>query len=155
MEGTEHHFGSCWQKEFSAISGGPLFSRPLCFAADRCPRDFLLFTLEELPLLPGHTPGRCFGGFQIIYVIFSLTCLFSESPDLPLIHGLRPWSQSPFEHRKTLEIKGFLGLERPFLDLVSQTPRPRDRGRLLFADFLLPNTIPAKTITYINVCFGL
>ena len=49
-------------------------------------------------------------------------------------HGLRPWSQSPSEHRKTLEIKGYLGLERPFLDLVSQTPRPRGRGRPLFAD---------------------
>ena len=49
-------------------------------------------------------------------------------------HGLRPWSQSPSEHRKPLEIKGFLGLERPFLDLVSQTPRPRGRGRPLFAE---------------------
>ena len=29
-------------------------------------------------------------------------------------HGLRPWSP-----QKTLEIKGFLGLERPILDLVS------------------------------------
>ena len=37
----------------------------------------------------------------------------------------RPWSQSPLWAQKTLEIKGFLGLERPFLDLVSQTPRPR------------------------------
>ena len=31
-------------------------------------------------------------------------------------------------------MKGFLGLGRPFLDLVSQTPRPRGRGRPLFAD---------------------
>ena len=29
---------------------------------------------------------------------------------------------------------GFLGVERPFLDLVSQTPRPRGRGRPLFAE---------------------
>ena len=41
---------------------------------------------------------------------------------------------SPSEHRTTLEIKGFLGLERPFLDLVSQTPRPRGQDRPLFAD---------------------
>ena len=31
-------------------------------------------------------------------------------------------------------IKDFLSLERPFLDLVSQTPRPRGRGRPLFAE---------------------
>ena len=42
----------------------------------RCPRNFLLFTIEELPFLPGHrpgvpgTPGRP-GDFQKIYVIFS------------------------------------------------------------------------------------
>ena len=36
----------------------------------------------------------------------------------------RPWS----------ETMGFLGLERPFLDLVSQTPRPRGRGRPFFAE---------------------
>ena len=40
----------------------------------------------------------------------------------------------PLRAQKTLEIKGFLGLERPFLDLVSQTPRPRGRGRSLFAE---------------------
>ena len=51
-------------------------------------------------------------------------------------HGLRPWSQSLSEHRKPLEIKGFLGLERPFLDLVSQTPRPRGGGRPLFAEII-------------------
>ena len=45
-------------------------------------------------------------------------------------HGLNP----PPSNRKPLEIKGFLGLERPFLDLVSQTPRPRGRGRPLFAE---------------------
>ena len=50
-------------------------------------------------------------------------------------HGLRPWSRSPLMHRRTLEIKGFLGLERPFLDLVLETPiRPRGRGRPFFAD---------------------
>ena len=49
----------------------------------------------------------------------------------------RPWSETmvsiPLWAQKTLEIKGFLGLERPFLDLVSQTPCPRGRGRPLFA----------------------
>ena len=33
--------------------------------------------------------------------------------------SIPPWAQ------KTLEIKGFAGLERLFLNLVSQTPRPR------------------------------
>ena len=49
-----------------------------------------------------------------------------------------PWSETmvsiPLWTQKTLEIKGFLGLEHPFLDLVSQTPRPRGRGRPLFAE---------------------
>ena len=48
----------------------------------------------------------------------------------------RRWSKTmvsiPFWGQKALEIKCFLGLERPFLDLVSQTPRPRGRGRPLF-----------------------
>ena len=52
----------------------------------------------------------------------------------------RPWSETmvsiPLWAQKTLEIMCFLGLERPFLDLVSQTPRPRGRGRPLFADLL-------------------
>ena len=43
----------------------------------------------------------------------------------------------PFQ-RKTLEIKGFLGLERPYVDLVSHTPRPRGRGRPWFAGIRLP-----------------
>ena len=30
----EQHFGSFWEKDFGAISGGPLFSWPLCFTAD-------------------------------------------------------------------------------------------------------------------------
>ena len=56
----------------------------------------------------------------------------------------RPWSETmvsiplvpiPLSAQKTLEIKGFRGLERPLLDLVSQTPRTRGRGRPLFADF--------------------
>ena len=38
---------------------------------------------------------------------------------------------------KILEIKVFLCLERLFLDLASQTPRPRGRGRPLLAVFLL------------------
>ena len=41
----------------------------------------------------------------------------------------------PLRAQKILEIKGFLGLESPFLDLVSQTPRPTGRGRPLFAGF--------------------
>ena len=49
----------------------------------------------------------------------------------PMVWPLpRPWSETMVSD---LEIKGFLGLGRPFLDLVSQTPRPRGRGRPLFA----------------------
>ena len=49
----------------------------------------------------------------------------------PMVWPLpRPWSETmvsiPLGAQKTLEIKGLLGLERPFLDLVSQT---------LFANF--------------------
>ena len=54
----------------------------------------------------------------------------------PLVWPLpKPWSETmvsiPLWAQKTLEIKGFLGLERPFLDLVSQTPCPRGRGSTL------------------------
>ena len=57
----------------------------------------------------------------------------------PMVWPLpRPWSETmvsiPLWTQKTLERKVFLGLERPFLDLVSQTPRPRGRGRSLFAE---------------------
>ena len=34
MEGTEHHFGPFSEQDFGAISGGPLFSRPLWFTAE-------------------------------------------------------------------------------------------------------------------------
>ena len=34
MERTEHHFGPFWDNDFGAISGGPFFSRPLCFTDD-------------------------------------------------------------------------------------------------------------------------
>ena len=55
----------------------------------------------------------------------------------PMVWPLpRPWSRkTPPSAEKTLKIKGFLGLERPFLDLVSQTPRPRGRDRPLYAEF--------------------
>ena len=57
----------------------------------------------------------------------------------PMVWPLpRPWSETmvsiPLSPQKAVEIKGFLGLERPFLDLVSQTPRPRGRGRPLFVE---------------------
>ena len=57
----------------------------------------------------------------------------------PMVWPLpRPWSETmvsiPLWAQKTLETKGCLGLERPFSDLVSQTPRPRGRGRPLFAE---------------------
>ena len=44
MEGTERHFGPFWEKDFGAISSGPLFSRPLCFTA--------------YTTLRAHSPGR-------------------------------------------------------------------------------------------------
>ena len=50
----------------------------------------------------------------------------------------RPWSETmvsiPLRAQKILEIKGFLGPEHPFLDLVLQALRPRGSGRPLFAD---------------------
>ena len=60
----------------------------------------------------------------------------------PMVRPLpRPWSETmvsiPLWAQKTIEIKGFLGLQRPFLDLVSQTLRPRGGGRTLFAEFLM------------------
>ena len=59
----------------------------------------------------------------------------------PMVWPLpRPWSETmvsiPLWAQKTLEIQGFLGLQRPFLDLVLQTPRPRGRGRPMFAETL-------------------
>ena len=48
------------------------------------------------------------------------------------------------EHGKPPEIKGFLGLERPFLDLVSQTPRRRGRGRPFFAEIEREKDIQIK-----------
>ena len=41
VERTEHHFGPFWEKDFGAISGGPFFSRSLCFTADSDPRELL------------------------------------------------------------------------------------------------------------------
>ena len=59
-------------------AGCPWDTRPVSKqgSTGRCPRNFLLFTVEELPFLLGHrpgvpgTPGRV-GDFQKIYVIFS------------------------------------------------------------------------------------
>ena len=82
------------------------------------------------------------GGLNIFFRGRNVHQGFSHSPDLPLPHGLappfrdhgvRPWSQSPSEH----EIK-----ERPFLDLVSQTPRPRGSGRPLFAEIPVSESSP-------------
>ena len=56
----------------------------------RCPRNFLLFTIEELPFLPGHRPGvpgtpERPGDFQKIYVIFSyVPFLLPNVPHFPL-----------------------------------------------------------------------
>ena len=71
---------------------------------------------------------------------------YSQSLDLPLPHGLAPSETMVSDHgpRPPLSTenptnKGFLGLGRPFLDLVSQTPRPRGRGRFLVADSYTPH----------------
>ena len=56
---------------------------------------------------------------------------------------------------------GFLGLERPFLDLVSQTPRPRGGGRPLFAQQeILLELISKLSPLHLNseiprICFSL
>ena len=51
----------------------------------RCPRNFLLFTIEELPFLPGHRPGvpgtpRRPGDFQKIYENFSYVPFLLPKP---------------------------------------------------------------------------
>ena len=49
-------------------------------------------------------------------------------PDLPLPHGLAPSETMvsiPLRAQKTLEIKGFLGLERPFLGFGLADPAPK------------------------------
>ena len=58
-------------------------------------------------------------------------CYCSWPPSWPL---LRPWSQSPSEHCKPCAAmhEGFSVSGAPFWDLVSQTPRPKGRGRPLF-----------------------
>ena len=48
MERTEHHFGPFWEKDFGVISGGPFFSRPLCFAAEKA-------ILRATRGIPGHS----------------------------------------------------------------------------------------------------
>ena len=35
MEGTEHNFGPFQEKDIGAMSGGPLFSRPLWISAEK------------------------------------------------------------------------------------------------------------------------
>ena len=58
----------------------------------------------------------------------------SDLPPYPMVWPLpRPWSETmvsiPLRALQTLCMKELLCLERPFLDLVSQTLRPRGRGR--------------------------
>ena len=65
-------------------------------------------------------PSHCFTPSQGFWVLLSCHCHRQDSL----------WYLT--------EIKGFLGLKRPFLDLVSQTPRPRGRGRSLFAETFPP-----------------
>ena len=75
----------------------------------------------------------------------------STNSDLPPPHGLAPSETMvsiPLQAQKTLEIKGFLGLERPLLDLVSQTPRPRGRGLPLFAEQMSTNFLNSPS----NMC---
>ena len=60
MEGTEHHLGPFYEKDFGAISGGPLFSRPLCFTADPnslCRTSVLPVILKELFSWEGRYHG--------------------------------------------------------------------------------------------------
>ena len=65
MERTEHHFGPFWEKDFGAISGGPFFSWPLCFTADKSTTDSRLTTAianhypkNLLRLFLGNASGR-------------------------------------------------------------------------------------------------
>ena len=49
MERTEHHFGPFWEKGIGTISGGPFFSRPLCFTAESAYRSNAFFHRSERP----------------------------------------------------------------------------------------------------------
>ena len=72
----------------------------------------------------------------------------------PMVWPLpRPWSETmvsiPLWALQTLCIKGFLSLARPFLDLVLQTPRPRGRGRPLFAEISEPqSSTPVRYVIF-------
>ena len=50
-EGTEHHFGFFREKDFGAICGGPCFSRPLCFTAEKSKKS-LRGSLQGVPADP-------------------------------------------------------------------------------------------------------
>ena len=54
--------------------------------------------------------------------------------DLEYVQSLGPYGSLGLLRQKALEIQGVLGLESLFLDLVSQIPRPRGRGRPLLAE---------------------
>ena len=86
-----------------------------------------------------------------------------EKDEQQKYHSLRiypyPMVWPPFETmvsiplwaQKTLEIKGLLGLERRFLDLVSQTPRPRGRGRPLFAEKIISEIQPRSLCRFASL----
>ena len=83
--------------------------------------------------------------------------IFTISGSTPT-HGLAPSETMvsiPLWAQKTLEIKGFLGLGCPFLDLVSQTPRPRGRGRPLFAEICDSNRDESWRMTSRELLSGL
>ena len=51
-------------------------------------------------------------------------------------HGLRPWSRKPPLSTENPRIKGFSGSGAPIFGFGLADPRPRGRGRPLFAEVL-------------------
>ena len=74
-----------------------------------------------------------------------LVSTVSGSTPTPRSGSFREHRLNPPPSTENPRNKRFLGLDRPFLDLVSQTPRPRGRGRPLFAEvWEFPHLVVSK-----------
>ena len=115
-----------------------LHSVKLCFVGHaRAGKTSTLSALAGRPFDPDQPSTEGVATCSVLSLVHSLRIY-----PYPMVWPLpRPWSEttvsipllSTENPRNKAVFKGFLGLERPFLDLVSQTPRPRGRGRPSFA----------------------
>ena len=76
MERTKHHFGAFGEKDFGAISGGPFFSRPLCFTADN--HDLSAF-FRPLLTLVSPPLGQPLSSRFALHALRAYEKLFSET----------------------------------------------------------------------------